>query len=233
MSQFQKEFITTAIEHYGLELEAARVDTVVVSWFQAYDSAWVVKALVESLYRGRYKVKSVDNILKDWQRRGSPFYKFTPDYEREILHSLRLKTDTSTLRPSPVSQPEVELPVSPVMPDREHLNPEESAPFQHHDSLPEQLRQRLILSPHSVTDRVDLDARSAAKLVDSVPLHPSIDSKLEFSTLLNPAVVANSGTAQSDVDLLVTPPTKLHLFNKLRAIVEPTDLRRENIQQSV
>jgi hypothetical protein len=143
MSQFQQEFVTTAIEHYGLELERDRVDTVVLTWFETYDPAWVVKALVEALYRGRYKVKSVDNILRDWQRRGSPFYKFTPDYEREILYSLRIRTDnTVTLLPSAIPTP-VEIlarqrSVDPVpLPALERLEP-------HHSSLTNALP-----SPHS------------------------------------------------------------------------------------
>lgn len=214
MSQFQQDFVTTAIEHYGLELGEERVDTVILTWFQTYDPAWVVKALVEALYRGRYKIKSVDNILRDWQRRGSPFYKFTPDYEREILYSLRLKSDsTVTVLPSaiptPVNIPARQISVAPLpLPDRERLDPEETAPFQYHErsphSTPLDSEEDLQLTHH--------DDPSIGRQMYSIPSIPdlrSIDSEY------------------------TTPPAKLHLFHKLREIVEPNDRHHHNIQQSV
>jgi len=93
MSQFHKNFIIRVIDLYGLELDddsrserlRQRVDTSIDTWLQTYDPTWIVKAIVESLYRGRYKIKSIDNILKDWQRLGKPRYNFTPEYERGIL----------------------------------------------------------------------------------------------------------------------------------------------------
>jgi hypothetical protein len=236
MSQFQQEFITTAIEHYGLELEddyrsetlSQRVDFIVVTWFQNYDPAWVVKALIESLYRGRYKVKSVDNILRDWQRRGSPFYKFTPDYEREILHSLRLTIDNPitsipSALPAPVSNPERELPVSTSqLPNSEQLNPEESAPFQHHD--------RSISVARSTSDR---DANLSAELEQTMLVSAASADTLDRAISLIPSVPEQS-TDRASIEIdRSTPSGKLYLFNKLRAIVEPSCCQDEGIQHSV
>jgi hypothetical protein len=210
MSQFQQEFVTTAIEHYGLELEDDRVDTVVLTWFGTYDPAWVVKALVEALYRGRYKVKSVDNILRDWQRRGSPFYKFTPDYEREILHSLRLKSDTPvTVLPSAIPTP-IDIPARqisvdpPPLPDLERLDPEETAPFAHHERSP---HPTLVDSEENLTYSNDVAIDGQLSL-PSIPECRSIEHECS------------------------TPTAKLHLFHKLREIVDPHDRRHHNIQQS-
>ncbi len=219
MSQFQQEFVTTAIEHYGLELDEQRVDTVVLTWFQTYDPAWVVKALVEALYRGRYKIKSVDNILRDWQRRGSPFYKFTPDYEREILQSLRLGTDSPvTLLPSAIPTP-VDIPVrqlaagTPPLTDS-RLDPEETAPFQHHDRSP-------------------IAARPASEE------EPKLSPEPELTEIDRPSPAANRSSLPSLPDRFSiernhsTSPLKLHLFHKLREIVEPTHLHHQSIRQSV
>jgi hypothetical protein len=219
MSQFQQEFVTTAIEHYGLELERDRVDTVVLTWFETYDPAWVVKALVEALYRGRYKVKSVDNILRDWQRRGSPFYKFTPDYEREILYSLRIRTDnTVTLLPSAIPTPADILArqrsVDPVpQPDLERLDSEETSPFEQHERSATATQLGAEEDPISTDPQLTHSADAALDL--DLPALPSIPD------------------LESIESNYTTPPVKLHLFHKLREIVEPNDCCDQNIEQSV
>jgi hypothetical protein len=219
MSQFQQEFVATAIEHYGLELEQERVDTVILTWFGTYDPAWVVKALVEALYRGRYKVKSVDNILRDWQRRGSPLYKFTPDYEREILHSLRLNTDTpSVLLPSAIPTP-TEIPARQIsvdpqpLPDLARLDPEETAPFEHHE------RSKSATQLGSEED-----------LSSSAPELPPPDKSSIDRHRYAPPAIPDLGSIEIES---ATPPAKLYLFHKLREIVDPQEPLHQNIQQSV
>jgi hypothetical protein len=227
MSQFQQEFITTAIEHYGLELADDRVDTVVESWFQIYDPAWIVKALVESLYRGRYKVKSVDNILKDWQRRGSPLFKFTPDYEREILQSLPsvLHRPIAPIPtpPATASAPAIELPASQSsIPERE-LDPEESAPFQHHDRP---------ISPLQPNNEDDLQAK--VTLPASGAEHPPSHERSDRSIASIPPVPTLDNYGDNGHNgRSIALPVKLYLFNKLRAIVEPNACHKEDIQHSL
>lgn len=149
MSQFHKNFIIRVIDLYGLELDGHQVDTPIDTWLQTYDPTWIVKAIVESLYRGRYKIKSIDNILKDWQRLGKPRYNFTPEYERGILRNLPEQTDLlATPTPLTSSLPVIDVAsipadrsdtnsVTPPVLSGKNLNPEESAPFQRHDrSLP-------------------------------------------------------------------------------------------------
>lgn len=150
MSQFHKNFIIRVITLYGLELDGHQVDTPIDTWFQIYDPTWIVKAIVESLYRGRYKIKSIDNILKDWQRLGKPRYGYTPEYERGILRNLPEQSDILAT-PTPLTSPLPVIDVASIPADRldtkssvtppalssKNLNPEESAPFQRHDlSLP-------------------------------------------------------------------------------------------------
>jgi hypothetical protein len=88
MIQSTQNTISALIAHYGLELEDVQVDSVVRPWLDRYEPTWIIKAIVESLYRGRYKVTSVDRILQDWERIGQPRYWFSAEYERGILARL-------------------------------------------------------------------------------------------------------------------------------------------------
>jgi hypothetical protein len=88
MIQSTQNTIAALIAHYGLELEDSQVDDVVRTWLERYEPTWTIKAIVESLYRGRYKVTSVDRILQDWARIGQPRYWFSAEYERGILEKL-------------------------------------------------------------------------------------------------------------------------------------------------
>ena len=150
MSQLHKNALVRVIELYGLELDGHQVDTSIDTWLKIYDPTWIVKAIVESLYRGRYKIKSIDNILKDWQRLGKPRYNFTPEYERGILLNLPNQTDVLAT-PTQLTSSLPVIDVSSIPADRldtkysvtlpalsgKNLNPEESAPFQRHNhSLP-------------------------------------------------------------------------------------------------
>jgi hypothetical protein len=155
MSHFQQDFIKVVIEIYGLELDDREIDDVLSAWMRQYDSAWIVKAIVESLYRGRYKIVCVESILSNWQRLGNPRYQFTPEYEREILAQIPEIANNERVNKNPIVAPlatdslvESPLPMS-IEPesapqaktdsqagnrlkrtDCESLNPEESAPFQ-------------------------------------------------------------------------------------------------------
>jgi hypothetical protein len=106
MSYSQTSLIAIVIKTYGLALDDRQVEAVLVTWLQTYDSAWIIKALVESLYRGRYKLISVDNILKDWQRIGKPRYNFTPEYEREIFQKIPICEDRTDWELLPVASGE-------------------------------------------------------------------------------------------------------------------------------
>jgi hypothetical protein len=88
MIQSPQNTIAALIAHYGLELEGIQVDTIVKPWLDRYEPLWIVKAIVESLYRGRYKVNSVDRILKGWERVGEARYTFSIEYERSILEKI-------------------------------------------------------------------------------------------------------------------------------------------------
>ncbi len=223
MSHFHHKFIATLIDRYGLEPDGDRVDIIVATWLQQNDSTWVVKAIVESLYRGRYKIKSVDNILKDWQRLSKPLYHFTPEYEREILQNLpdlseltaNPPTDPVEIDPTiPSSSPELDLVVVPVANfNSQDLNPEESAPFQHHDRSCTLCALKI---EHQRLGSPQLPQIGVAKEKSRETLHAPVNG------IGSPRVTSTNVNRQHGRFCRnLSQPVNLQLFNTLKAIVDP------------
>jgi hypothetical protein len=224
MSQFHHNFITTVIDLYGLELGTDRVDTIVDSWLQKYDSSWIVKAIVESVYRGRYKIKSVDNILKDWQRLGTPRCNFTPEYEREILKNLPDINSVAASTPTELANGRatgetvgdgVAVSVEPELLffNTEDLDPEESAPFQYRDLA------YMLPSDRSSTQQTDLGEPTAAN-IDRVrnldrQRSPSISDSDTSAIILHPP--------GGKICRHIPQPVNFQLFHTLKAIVDPNN----------
>jgi hypothetical protein len=144
MSQFQPESITALIDDYGLNTERIPTEKIVAAWLQQYEATWIVKAIVEAVFRGRYQIKSVDDILKQWQRLGKPRCSFKADFERERLKKILaptelVETTTEPNHPQPIDrsiakQLNSQSPIvsSPSNQNTHALNPEELEPFHHH-----------------------------------------------------------------------------------------------------
>jgi hypothetical protein len=245
MSQFNQNYIIRLIDLYGLELDDHQVDTPIVTWLQHYDPAWIVKAIVESLYRGRYKIKSVDRILKDWQRLGKPLHSFTPDYEREILQNL---PDPAQLAAMPIP-PTPSLPIvsdasleqphsthpfftaqSPID-DCENLNPEESIPFGRHF--------------HSHPARQDTYSGGDSAIATNLEYLSATETTEPESDRLAGALpeAGDHLQQQSDpnrelqvdapVHRINSQPVKHHLFATLKAIVDPNHQQGTGTNNSV
>ena len=218
MSQFQQEFITTVIKQYGLDLDGDRIDEIVATWFQEYDPNWIMKAIVESLYRGRYKVKSVNNILKDWQRRGNPLYQFTSDYEQEILQSLpaMLALPTTTTVPAPLEHKLAAL-TSPTI-DRHKLMSVDREIAQHPDGL--MLPANPSSSQAGATEKL---ATPQLEHRDAEDPQPEVESSAPLSPLQQLSVENRHNGHNIKIDRQIVPlPEKSYLFNTLRSIVEPS-----------
>jgi hypothetical protein len=225
MSHSHHKFVTTLIDRYGLEPDRERIDVIVADWLQHNDSNWVVQAIVESLYRGRYKIKSVDNILRDWQRLSKPLYHFTPEYEREILQNLPeigqipaepLADPVEIDSASPASSPESDIPVVPIANfNSQDLNPEESAPFQHHDPNCILCARQI---EHDRLGRIHLPRIGASQEKSLEILHSPIDRKIPPS-----AIRANVSRQNGQSSHHQSQPVNLQLFNTLKAIVDPNN----------
>jgi len=65
---------------YRFALEEVSAPVWVESWQQNYPTAWIPLGLLEACYQGRFKAASVDQILRSWQRVGSPRIHFDTDF---------------------------------------------------------------------------------------------------------------------------------------------------------
>jgi hypothetical protein len=143
MSQIPQDYITALIDEYGFDLEGKQADGVVATWLEEYETSWIIKAIVEAVFRSVYKVKTVDGILRQWQRQGKPMCNFKPEFERERLRKISDPADLVEITPSPkFSTPKpsqrktTQLPtISPAPQIYEPLNPDELEPFHHHHRL--------------------------------------------------------------------------------------------------
>jgi hypothetical protein len=76
------------LRHYGFELRGYTPEELVNLWLKTYQANWIRLAVIESLYRGRYKAVSVEQILTIWLRRGQPIHRFNGEFERLISRKL-------------------------------------------------------------------------------------------------------------------------------------------------
>jgi hypothetical protein len=87
-------------------------------WLQSYSEPIVRLALIESLYQGRYKMISVEQLLALWSRRGQPTYHFNYEFESLVCHDVPhqmeqavIFTDSSNPSPQPSAEGVKPLPM--------------------------------------------------------------------------------------------------------------------------
>jgi hypothetical protein len=73
------------LRSYGFEVDESRQDVILADWEQQYGREWVLLALVEALHQGRYKLMSIGQILRCWERRGQPRLSFDREFQRMVL----------------------------------------------------------------------------------------------------------------------------------------------------
>ena len=76
------------LSQYSFDLENYDVEQIVQHWLDEYPAKWVVAAVVESIYQGRYKIASVDNILVNWYLNGRPQHHFDVEFADLVCGSL-------------------------------------------------------------------------------------------------------------------------------------------------
>ena len=79
------EAVHQLLTSYSFEVESYQTKAVVAGWLAEFGPVWVSHAITEALYQGRYKLISVDQILRLWQRRGQPIRHFNREFESIIL----------------------------------------------------------------------------------------------------------------------------------------------------
>ena len=58
---------------------------VLTTWHETFSAEWIPLAVVQAAYQGRYKIASVEQILRFWKRRGEPRCNFDREFKRMIL----------------------------------------------------------------------------------------------------------------------------------------------------
>ncbi len=81
-------YANTLLVHYCFELRGHNAEELVQSWCDRYQVKWVMLAIIEALYQGRYKAVSVEQILAVWQRRGQAIHHFNHDFERLVCRKI-------------------------------------------------------------------------------------------------------------------------------------------------
>lgn len=74
--------------HYSFDLGSYSASELIDLWLKDFSAKWVCSAVIESLYQGRYKAVSVEQILSFWQRRGLASYHFNQEFERLVCGNL-------------------------------------------------------------------------------------------------------------------------------------------------
>jgi hypothetical protein len=80
--------IATILNQYRFEMRGYKAQELIERWLPTYSLNWIRMAILEALYQGRYKVISVEEILKIWYRRGHPTFHFTGEFERLVCKNL-------------------------------------------------------------------------------------------------------------------------------------------------
>ncbi len=91
------------LTYYNLETDqypTASKPKVLNQWLQDYSDDWVKLALIESLYQGRYKMVSVEQLLALWGRRGQPTCHFNSEFEALVCHNVPYQMEQAVSLPN-------------------------------------------------------------------------------------------------------------------------------------
>lgn len=174
---------TGLLTYYCYEAESQAEDSLLNRWFGDYSPEWVRLALIESLYRGRYKTISVGGLLADWKRKGQPLYHFNREFEALICH----KFPQIKFRQEDVPVDKRADPKFPVSARRQDLQPKSAVSIAEVDEVLSQQRPSSSIELNSQIDESKIDSslddqttslshklwRFVAKMSDDKPLPPS------------------------------------------------------------
>jgi hypothetical protein len=154
--------ILELLTYYNLESDrypkSASKTKILNSWLQNYSEQWVRLALIESLYQGRYKMISVEQLLALWGRRGQPTYHFSHEFEALVSHNVPHQMEQAVSFPAAASP-------------RKRVDVHGQTGAQQLDSVP--------TLPRSVPKASFAEEKSAS--VNSVPVQPEATSKSKLN----------------------------------------------------
>ncbi len=99
---------TALLTYYSFDLGESTVEEIVSQWLSQYPPKWVIAAVVEAIYQGRYKTTSVDNILNNWSIAGQTQHHFDIEFAdlicgkifKEISKQVALSIDPLSSSPN-------------------------------------------------------------------------------------------------------------------------------------
>ncbi|WP_434684311.1 hypothetical protein [Pseudanabaena minima] len=77
------EIAIALLQHYSFDLGGYTIRDLTRAW-GGFKPEWVRQAVIESLFQGRYKAVSVDQILHLWERKGEPNCRYNREFERLV-----------------------------------------------------------------------------------------------------------------------------------------------------
>jgi hypothetical protein len=147
--------VAALVSRYGFELKGVTLLELIEDWSASYSFYWIRLAVIEALYQGRYKVISVEQILRMWKRRGQPTFHFTRDFERLVDHQLSYnapKTEEETLTYSQPKKPK-KTPSQPNIPPIQAINPQQTREIKIYPSSQEMITP-IIINPLDLEEKV-------------------------------------------------------------------------------
>jgi hypothetical protein len=77
------EIAISLLQHYSFDLGGYTIKDLTRAWSD-FKPEWVRQAVIESLFQGRYKAVSVNQILHLWERKGEPNCRYNHEFERLV-----------------------------------------------------------------------------------------------------------------------------------------------------
>jgi len=77
------EIAIALLQHYSFDLGGYTIRDLTRAW-GSFKPEWVRQAVIESLFQGRYKAVSVNQILQLWERKGEPNCRYNREFERLV-----------------------------------------------------------------------------------------------------------------------------------------------------
>ncbi|MBD3884208.1 hypothetical protein IFO70_20890 [Phormidium tenue FACHB-886] len=239
--------LANLLTRFSFDLDGLKPEQLVGYWLSRYPTQWVQLALVEALYQGRYKARSIEQILALWRRRGHPLYHFNHEFERIVRGRFSrhlLMQPPTRIKQAPPAQPKAAvapplsqssvapfnsepLTESELEPADTELQPEEEDNLQLEDelqSLPDQLQ--LLSSAESLAflEQQPLE-NSAAPTAKELPIQafkPVVVFQSETISKMKELALAANRSPVEQIDQFVPTAAPSDFYSKLRAVATQT-----------
>jgi hypothetical protein len=155
------EIAIALLQHYSFDLGGYTIKDLTRAW-GGFKTEWVRQAVIESLFQGRYKAVSVNQILQSWERKGEPNCRYNREFERLVCGDVAVIYEDKIFYTAPRNTPRQ----SSISTTNELANSESSA---------SSLAASLVFPKRSMIGGVKLPQDSPAKVqrYPSRPVTPS------------------------------------------------------------